>query len=1565
MARDKQIERTFVEFGANVDPLLKGIDNCVKAMTDADAKLNQYGRKLSGTFENALNPTDKLAKQLSALMSTGTSAAEVLKVNFDKINAAVESTKRHGETPHPLIAQLHQLGQMTQTSSSHLEQLGHKMSEFVANPMEAAKSSVTSLIGLLGPLASGWAAVGAAVIGAGAAVAKMDEHLSDEVIELRNHAMATGHTVQEYQSLNRIGKELGVNTDMLARQFGMLERQMATGTKMDFVKVLNALRYAAGETEADLGKGLISVLDDLGKRIAQVTDKHQKAELMNAAFNRRLMDTGVIVLLTKGHLEDYVKEVEHQIGFTDKYVDDMIKTHNAIAMVGRAYEGAKNKAAEFFNFFQRYVHPTTGLMLDWLARQSPNIPKAPGEARGHGASGSWGEEGNALSAEALRVQKEMEEQAKLIKEGILDTTEAQKALQIANEKYMEAFKRGQLEEAEAWKQKRDMFAGFEGALLSGMRAQAHAAEEYQRAEARGNVQGELFWAQEYQRISKAINAIKEAPKEFEKYVNETIKATERIQHEITVTGQKALGGNLDVFRAAESKQITDWVKRALQDQDSIQRTMIRDVTRGKLEELRIEQQITQQIIPRNEYEREQIELIKVSLDWEVRTEEIRVKFAGRRAELEEKIARLRSAPIVGPVLAGIESAKLKGLDQQMNEEINDLLRLRSASILRVHTEEYKRMIDAYKEYAGQLFDVILSSGKKGFIGILDWLKNDFKSMFRKIFENVFADLMQTSGLYQWFRKILAGTEPMGGATTTAMTMSPPAFGSLITDAVYRGTRDANMENARNQNYAFNPATSQWTPEGYGVWEVGQELPGLGALNIPGLYGYGNQGLAQMMGAIPLGGLGQFGGTASGAMGSSKFMSWLSSTLPSWVMGSLPFVGPAALGATKGGGLLTNLGMGLGGTFLAGGMSALGTGTLTGGWLGEGVSGFLGGGLKGIMTMFSNPWTAIPAIAAILVPQIIKWAKGPTTQEAGSKESFRDLKVNIGKDAFSQFVGQFMDVQNAWGIRKDLMMSPKFLVDVAAPAARAQGTFDKFLSSLEKVQTAWGTFDFRQAFEIGEATGNWEQLDKVFVDAFEHSSELQKMLPDWKDILTETGDAIKRLAGQFEDLWTQFQTSGEFTQEFTSFLEENSEALLDVAASSEILADQLDAAYAAMEKFKELQPMIEGFQSILDSLPNMIVPTNSIYQTFLDTGEIVPELAAQIEEFGGDLAAFEELSRLAKINAQFTELVEHFKSTGEVLPELRSLIQQFGGDLSVLDAAADLPQLMQGLQGIKDLVAGISGLKKTTIQSVLAGEWSPEVEAALTKMGLDPAKLQGISSLIKAEKGWDQAISEFQTKMKYEWNSAYNKWVQTPVGLEPGGILQTALEKYGGSAGATAISNYAAGFNTITPSLLATTKSAMDIAYENEITSSLDYLGRAQADLQDKVTALTTSVLNEIGIASGEIAAAVSAAKDDVVTQLKLIVSALNNIVLDAANVVIQETPSTQTRTATNPTYPTNEEGVPIQQPVLPRGGYTSVGGAPMVVVIEGPIYGFDDFQAHVEEAVITLRRRVSPAFSTS
>lgn len=460
-----------------------------------------------------------------------------------------------------------------------------------------------------------------------------------------------------------------------------------------------------------------------------------------------------------------------------------------------------------------------------------------------------------------------------------------------------------------------------------------------------------------------------------------------------------------------------------------------------------------------------------------------------------------------------------------------------------------------------------------------------------------------------------------------------------------------------------------------------------------------------LGGLALGGLGSLAGIAGTAGVAGGLM--MPGGVPGKIAGGLGMGVLGGAGAIYGG-----LIPGMGAATFGSALSYMSSGAFL---PGIGAGGLLG---LGSLTMPVIGGAAVGLYYGIKA--LVKAFQGPSTQEAGAEEIMRDLGINVGKDTLKNFIGQYINPEQAWGIRKDLLSSPAFLTQIAGPTAEAQGRMDSFLKSLESIKTSFGTFNFREAFETGKATGDWSELNRQFVDAFEHSNELRKMLPDFATKLLAVSDSTEA-----------------------------------VKTETDILTDSLTG--------------------LRDTISASITPFKDMYQRFLETGEITEEFSKKITELGGDIRTFRDLADLSAINNEFATMVDHFRQTGEILPRLRELFIQFGGDLKALDAAAALPGLQKQLSFIGDIQSRLQALSPqgTAIEKMFSGQWDETMWGALASQGLDPSKLTNFIDLTKFKGGWEQAVSQFQQSGKMNTLLEQAIW---KFGGQPGTVALERLQQ---------------------------------------------------------------------------------------------------------------------------------------------------------------------------------------------
>jgi hypothetical protein len=404
-----------------------------------------------------------------------------------------------------------------------------------------------------------------------------------------------------------------------------------------------------------------------------------------------------------------------------------------------------------------------------------------------------------------------------------------------------------------------------------------------------------------------------------------------------------------------------------------------------------------------------------------------------------------------------------------------------------------------------------------------------------------------------------------------------------------------------------------------------------------------------------------------------------------------------------------------GETIAGGAS-VGTSIAPG--IGTAIGAIAATAMKTIQAAFSGNWIAKTAmgIGSAGVLTLLQSMLGKSTSVAGQMEVKRDLGgVELPGGVFKSFYEALgLNEGESYGVRKDLYTSPQFLAQIAGPLAKEQGRMEEFLTSLEKVKTAWGTFNFRAAFELGESTGDWSDLNEQFQDAYEHSEQLAKVFPKWREELTMAEDPLLKAANDF-------------------------------AALSE--ADQ-----KLFTGFTDLRGVM---QMVSDSEKQLAADANNVYQAFFETGAMSDDFRKSLGDLGANMAAFETYSNVIGMANSFATARAEWEQDGTVMAGLSDIFVQAGINLSVLDNAALLPGLREGLSTLQSLAASIADAFADLIPKTLdpiqqfieEGIISPELIASLANIIPDFAtsglyeQMQSMADLIQARNALSGDLTE--------------------------------------------------------------------------------------------------------------------------------------------------------------------------------------------------------------------------------
>jgi len=325
-----------------------------------------------------------------------------------------------------------------------------------------------------------------------------------------------------------------------------------------------------------------------------------------------------------------------------------------------------------------------------------------------------------------------------------------------------------------------------------------------------------------------------------------------------------------------------------------------------------------------------------------------------------------------------------------------------------------------------------------------------------------------------------------------------------------------------------------------------------------------------------------------------------------------------------------------------------------------------GALSGFMT---NPFTVIPAITAIALPFVINAIQGKNAWQAGSPEAMRDFKVTLPQDTFKQFATSLgLSEPQTYPIRKELLSSPLALTQLLAPLAEANGQMDAFLKSLEAVSTSWGTFNLRSAFEAGQASGDFAELNKVWMETIGTSSALARIMPDFASQLAAIADAIEpiktatdlliesltglrdTILGSVTPLQTMydiFLTTGKVTDEFAA-------KILELGGNLEDF-QRLASQNIELAGLQQTMGFLDSLRSSLQNLAPLLDPINQLL-----SGRMGPEAIAALTSAGLDPSRFQDLTGAIQMQSGWDKAIGQFQQSGNLSAYLKQALAQFGG-----------------------------------------------------------------------------------------------------------------------------------------------------------------------------------------------------------------------------------------------------------------------------------------------------------------
>lgn len=461
-------------------------------------------------------------------------------------------------------------------------------------------------------------------------------------------------------------------------------------------------------------------------------------------------------------------------------------------------------------------------------------------------------------------------------------------------------------------------------------------------------------------------------------------------------------------------------------------------------------------------------------------------------------------------------------------------------------------------------------------------------------------------------------------------------------------------------------------------------------------------------------------------------------------GTSGFAGLAGLGGA-GGGIAGLIGMGTitAGTAFVGGGKDLGSKLIRGGIAGAGGLAALGLGaglsvgmplssiMATMMPMLFNPITAA-ILGAIVGTGVLVKAFSKSSWEKAAKEVTRDFGgIDIGKSTIKSFMeGVGLTEKTFADVRREVLTSPKFLTQIAGPAAEAQGRGKEFLAGLPPELAA--------AYSLGKMTGDFAALNEAWMKMYGTSEKLAQALPDFAEALAAAGTEASQAWKEFQTLgetWNrllaEFQETGYITQEFTDFVMQWGNGV---------------KAFQDALRIPELQQFKDDLQAINNTLEKTD-PWDNAVQAFLEFGVVTDDLRKKIEEFGGDLKKFTESARINKIKNEFADLAQTFLDTGENLEEMQEIFKEFGGDVSKLNLRkqiTDLEELRGGFAGLREELTTFAPEMKDAFQILLeTGIVNQELFNKVFQAGGDITKFWQFGLARQSQLEWERLRKDFE------------------------------------------------------------------------------------------------------------------------------------------------------------------------------------------------------------------------------
>jgi hypothetical protein len=332
----------------------------------------------------------------------------------------------------------------------------------------------------------------------------------------------------------------------------------------------------------------------------------------------------------------------------------------------------------------------------------------------------------------------------------------------------------------------------------------------------------------------------------------------------------------------------------------------------------------------------------------------------------------------------------------------------------------------------------------------------------------------------------------------------------------------------------------------------------------------------------------------------------------------------------------------------------------------------------------GPWGLAIAGAAAAAVTLWKTVFSKSAYEKFADEFARDFgDIVISDDAIKNFANSLgITEEQLAKVRKDVASSPAFL-KIGYDAAVAQGKVEQFLTSLESIETAWGTFNFRKEFEEGINTGNWLDLNEAFVEAFGTDTLKSIFGEDFKGLLIEMDEEMVELVLRTRELHEALETLRNEPVRVAAALDtlvSSIQILRDAGATDaeimQILGEDMKVAAAAAHELEiAIPPVVQELLNLdmaTSGLSEAFQEGYAIWDNIIDRGK---NLSDTIMGLGARLLETHEVSEAQSIlwkilGNDIVALANQYNELKEPLPPLIQLTLEYAVANGILEKSTD-------------------------------------------------------------------------------------------------------------------------------------------------------------------------------------------------------------------------------------------------------------------------------------------------------